>query len=83
MFPRRALNSIIFRLLNLIFTRVPDPERGDIIKNDINQEKNKISGSIRKKIENYFSGIANSIIHPGENNNCNCATQTSQASTSQ
>ena len=45
-------------------------KRGDTINNAINQEKQKVSEDIGKKIENYFSGIADSVLHPGENNNC-------------
>ena len=33
------------------------------------------------KIQNYFSGIANAVIHPGENNNC--AVQPPQTSSGQ
>lgn len=48
-------------------------KRGEMIKNEVDQEKNKISESIGKKIENYFSGIAESVFHPGENiGNQNC-----------
>ncbi len=52
-------------------------KRGDVIKNEITQEKNKVSENISTKIGNYFSGIADSILHPGENNNC--AVQPAQA----
>ena len=45
-------------------------KRGDAIKTEINQEKNKISENIGEKIKNYFSGITDSILHPGDNNNC-------------
>jgi len=49
-------------------------KRGDTIVNEVNQEKNKvsekISENILKKTEDYFSGVTNSILHPGENNNC-------------
>ncbi len=44
--------------------------RGDAIKTEVIQEKNKISENILTKAKNYFSGIADSILHPGENNNC-------------
>ena len=50
-------------------------KRGDIIQTEINQEKNKITENILEKTKNYFSGITNSILHPGENNtgeNNNC-----------
>lgn len=45
-------------------------KRGDMIKNEVNKEKEKVSESIAEKIQNYFSGIADSVLHPGENNNC-------------
>lgn len=45
-------------------------KRGNIISNEIDREKNKVSENIGTKISNYFSGIANSILHPGQNNNC-------------
>jgi hypothetical protein len=45
-------------------------KRGDIIKTEVSKEKQKVSEDIGKKIGNYFSGVANSILHPGENNNC-------------
>lgn len=49
--------------------------RGDMIKNEIAQEKNKISENILEKTKNYFSGVANSVLHPGTPQNC--PTQTS------
>lgn len=55
-------------------------KRGDIIKNEINTEKEKISETIGEKIKDYFSGVADSILHPGQNdNNCNCQPQPSQS----
>lgn len=52
-------------------------KRGDTIKNEIDEQKNNISESIGKKIKNYFSGVTDSILHPGENNNCQIqSTQT-------
>ncbi len=53
--------------------------RGDMIKNEVNQEKNKVSENIGTKIGNYFSGVANSILHPGASQNC----QPTQASSGQ
>ena len=57
-------------------------KRGSAIQNDINQEKQKVSENIGTQIKNYFSGIANSIVHPGQNNSCapqppSTSTQTS------
>jgi hypothetical protein len=41
--------------------------------------KQNISDSV-KKVEDYFSGITNSILHPGENTNCqNQPIQTSSS----
>jgi len=42
---------------------------GETIKNTVDQTKQKISDA-GKNISNYFSGIKESILHPGENNNC-------------
>jgi len=50
-------------------------KRGEIIKNEIDSEKEKVSTNVGDKIKNYFSGIAESVIHPG-NNSCE-TTQTS------
>jgi len=50
-------------------------KRGEAIKNEVEQEKNKISESIGEKVSNYFSGVADSILHPGTPQNCP-ATQT-------
>jgi len=50
---------------------------GEAIQNSINQQKEKISKTI-SGAENYFSGIAESILHPGENNNCPPVPQTTQ-----
>lgn len=44
-------------------------KRGDIIKNEINQEKEKVSETIGEKIKNYFSGIIDNIFNPGKKNN--------------
>ena len=52
---------------------------GALIQNQINQEKQKVSDSIATKIGNYFSGIENSVVHPGTPQNCQ-PTQTSSAS---
>ena len=52
--------------------------RGAIIKTEINQEKEKVSENIGEKISNYFSGVANSVVHPGTPQNCS-ATPTSSA----
>jgi len=45
-------------------------KRGDIIKNEVSQEKEKVSENIGTKISNYFSGIANSVVNPGASQDC-------------
>lgn len=52
-------------------------KRGDMIKQEIAEEKNKISENILDKTKNYFSGIAESIIHPGNPQNCPAPAQAS------
>lgn len=48
-------------------------KRGDAIKDEVIQEKQKVSENILEKAKNYFSGIAESVLHPGENTgNQNC-----------
>jgi len=54
-------------------------KRKDIIKNEINSEKEKVSQTFGEKIKNYFSGVADSILHPGQTN---CEPQPSQEPTS-
>lgn len=49
-------------------------KRGDIIKNEVNLEKEKISEGIGEKISNYFSGVTNSVLHPGTPQNCPAQT---------
>jgi hypothetical protein len=56
-------------------------KRGDMIPFEINQIGQKIGVDIPNKIKNYFSGVVNSILHPGQSNNC--PTQPSQTSTGQ
>ncbi len=55
-------------------------KRGDIIKNEVNQGKQKVSENIGQKISNYFSGVADSVLHPGTPQNCQ--TQPTQTSPS-
>jgi hypothetical protein len=38
--------------------------RGEVIKSEINNEKEKVSENISEKIKNYFSGVVDSVIHP-------------------
>ena len=64
-----AISAIYPKISGLSAQAGEAQKRGDAIKNEINQTTQKIT-DIPKKIENYFSGITNSILHPGENNNC-------------
>jgi len=45
-------------------------KRGEIIKNEVNSEKEKVSENIGTKISNYISGVTNSIVHPGTSQTC-------------
>lgn len=47
---------------------------GATIQNGINQQIENISAA-EKNIENYFTGIKNSIVNPGANNNCTTPTK--------
>jgi len=47
---------------------------GDTIKTEVDQAKQKVTEDIGKKIENYFSGVANSVA--GKNNNSCSAPET-------
>ena len=53
-------------------------KRGDVIKDEVNQEKNKVSKNFGEKILDYFSGVADSVLHPGTPQNCQ-APQASSA----
>ena len=44
--------------------------RGEMAKNAIDEQKEKISENVLEKVGNYFSGIKNSIINPGSPQNC-------------
>lgn len=48
-------------------------KRGAMVVSGVNEQKEKVSESITKKIKNYFSGISDSILHPGELNKDNCS----------
>lgn len=41
-------------------------KRGEEIQNELNQQKEKVTEGIINKVENYFSGVANSLA--GKNN---------------
>jgi hypothetical protein len=47
-------------------------KRGEMVKEGVEKEKEKISETATEKIKNYFTGITDSILHPEENNNCDC-----------
>lgn len=49
--------------------------RGDIIKKEVGQEQKKVSENIGQKISDYFSGVANAIVHPGNPQNCPAPTE--------
>lgn len=51
-------------------------KRGDMIKTEVAQEKAKVTENVGEKIKNYFSGIGDSIFHPGSQQNCQPATTT-------
>jgi hypothetical protein len=42
----------------------------EAIADGIEQQKQKVSENISEKIKNYFSGIGESIVHPGTPQNC-------------
>jgi len=42
-------------------------KRGDMAKEGITEQKEKISESVGEKIKNYFSGVVDSVFHPGKN----------------
>lgn len=44
--------------------------RGEMAKNAVEEQKEKISENVLEKVGNYFSGIKNSIINPGAQQNC-------------
>jgi len=52
--------------------------RGEVVKKELEEKKEFASEKISEKIKNYFSGIVDSVIHPGEDNinsnNQNCPT---------
>jgi hypothetical protein len=50
--------------------------RGDAIKNEITQEKNKVSENIGEKISDYFSGVENSILNKKTPQDCPPAAPT-------
>jgi len=53
-------------------------KREGIIGNEVNQEKQNVSENIGQKVSNYFSGITNSILHPGTPQNCAPTTSPNQ-----
>jgi len=63
----KGSNSAITGIYSKISEEVKNG--GETIQNVINESKQKISDA-EKNISNYISGISDSILHPGENNNC-------------
>jgi len=51
-------------------------KRGEVISNEIKEEKENISENVLQKVGDYFSGIADSIVNP-EKTSCE-TTQPSQ-----
>ena len=45
-------------------------KRGDIIKDELAQEKQKVKENILQRVEKYFDGIGNSILGKNEPQNC-------------
>lgn len=48
---------------------------GAVIKNEMEEQKEKISETVGEKIKNYFSGIGTSIVNPEAPQNCPPAGQ--------
>jgi len=44
-------------------------KRGDMVKEGVSEQKEKITESATEKIKNYFSGITDAVIHPGNSSN--------------
>ncbi|MEK7080467.1 MAG: hypothetical protein AAB925_01370 [Patescibacteria group bacterium] len=53
-------------------------KRGEAIKSEVNQEKQKVSENLGKKIKDYFSGVVDSVFNPDKNNNSQSNNQNSQ-----
>jgi len=53
-------------------------KRGEMVTEGINDQKEKVSENISGKISNYFSGVTESVLHPGDPQNCPPQTQSSQ-----
>ena len=70
----QALCHIYLQLQNIVRSKAQIREKikqlEHIIARFLNSEKEKVSEDIGKKISNYFSGIADSIVNPGKNNSC-------------
>ena len=79
-----STNSYLTKASNLVSSKVLPTisgevqKRGDIIKNEVSQEKQKISENIGTKIKNYFSGVVDNIFHPAQNKSCTQNCQPSQ-----
>ena len=72
----KGSNWVMSNVYSKISTEVQ--KRGDVIQNEINQTKQKVTEDIPKQIENYFSGIKDAVA--GKNNN-SCSTQPTETPT--
>jgi len=48
------------------------------VASQVDAQKEKVSENISGKIKNYFSGVANSIVHPDAPQNCSAGSQPSR-----
>ena len=84
-----AINSYLAKSTNWVADKIfPQitgevQKRGDMIKEEINSEKDKISENIGEKIKNYFSGVVDSVFHPGNNSTGTQSCQPVQPSETQ
>lgn len=54
-------------------------KRGEMVIDGVNNKKEEVQENISEKISDYFSGVTESVLHPGEPQNCPPAqTQSSQ-----
>ncbi len=47
-------------------------KRGEMVIEGVEDQKEKVSENVLEKTKNYFSGITDSILHPGNKDNCSC-----------
>ncbi len=51
-------------------------KRGELIKTEVEQQKQNISETVGEKIKNYFSGVVDSVFGSDKNNNSSQNSQT-------